>query len=245
MSGLLDPQSWGFAGNGNQPVTGLLAPARPSGLMQLTSAQSAADPSSNAPSPASQGPLSDITIGYGSSPFGRFIHGAVDPLLGVSQLYTNLSPFRGQMAAGWNKGLSDQEANYQAQRKAVGDTGFDWWRLAGNVLSPMNAVAELSVPSRLGQAILAGATLGGMQPVWDAGSGTDYAVKKVQQTGTGAAFGAGFSRLNPVLQSAAQTIFANHPHMAGWLTTILNDVSPLFPIAATDAALQKPQGGNY
>lgn len=241
MSGLLDPQNWGVGGN--QPVTGLLAPTRPSGLMQLASAQSAAGPSLSTPSPASQGPSSDITIGYGSSPFGRFIQGAVDPLLGVAQLYTNLSPFRWQMAPGWNKSLSDQEANYQAQRKAVGDTGFDWWRLAENVVSPLNAVTELSVPSRLGQAVLAGATLGGMQPVWDAGSGADYAVKKLQQAGTGAAFDAGFSRLNPVLQSAARTIFASHPHMAGWLATILNQASPSFPTAATYATLQKPQDG--
>lgn len=237
--GLLDPQSWGVAGN--QPVTGLLPPTRPNGLMQLTSAQSAAGPSSNAASPSSQGPSPDIAIGYGTSPFGRFIQGAVDPLLGVAQLYTNLSPFREQMAPGWNKSMSDQEANYQAQRKAVGDTGFDWWRLAGNALSPLNVATELSVPSRLGQAVLAGAALGGMQPVWDAGSGTDYAVKKVQQTGTGAAFGAGFSRLNPALQSAAQIIFANHPHIAGWLATILNHISPSFPTAATSATLQKPQ----
>jgi hypothetical protein len=164
-------------------------------------------------------------------------------VLGKAQLYTNLSPFRWPMAPGCNKSLSDEEANYQSQRKAVGDTGFDWWRLAGNILSPMNAVTELSVPSRLGQAVLAGATLGGMQPVWDAGSGTDYVVKKMQQAGTGAAFGAGFPRLNPALQSAAQTIFANHPHIAGWLATILNGVSPSFPAAATYGTLQKPQDG--
>ena len=69
-------------------------------------------------------------------------------------------------------------------------------------------------------------------------------VEALVQTGIGAAaFGAGFSRLNPALQSAAQTIFANQPHIAGWLGTILNGVSPSFPTAATYATLQKPQDG--
>jgi hypothetical protein len=85
--------------------------------------------------------------------------------------------------------LAQQEAEYQAKRKAGGESGFDAWRTAGNVVSPVN----LALPSaggattlaRVGNGVIAGASSGALAPVTNG----DFWAEKGKQVGTGAAFG--------------------------------------------------------
>lgn len=94
-----------------------------------------------------------------------------------------------------NQQISQNEQQYQAARQAVGDTGFDTARLAGNVLAtaPLAAVsapaAAASIPARIAAAGGAGALFGGLQPVTEG----DYASNKLQQMALGAAVSGGLS----------------------------------------------------
>lgn len=91
--------------------------------------------------------------------------------------------------------IGQNEQQYQAARQAVGDTGFDTARLAGNVLAtaPMAAAsvpaAAATIPARIAAAGGAGALFGGLQPVTEG----DYASNKLQQMALGAAVSGGLS----------------------------------------------------
>jgi DNA-binding ferritin-like protein (Dps family) len=79
-----------------------------------------------------------------------------------------------------------EEAQYQANRAAIGESGFDAARLAGNIINPANIAAGLGgarVASAMGRGVGAQATLGGaaggaLAPVY----GEDFAAEKTAQT---------------------------------------------------------------
>jgi hypothetical protein len=114
---------------------------------------------------------------------------------------------------------AQEEAAYQQQRAAQGDTGFDVGRLVGNVISPANLVAGAraaqgarALGAGLGtQAAAAGAVQGAMQPVNEP---TDFAQEKATQIGLGAVAGkvgeavasATGKVLNPLASKAEQTM---------------------------------------
>lgn len=112
-----------------------------------------------------------------------------------------------------------EEAAYQQQRAAQGETGFDVGRLVGNVVSPANLVVGAraaqgarALGAGLGtQAAAAGAVQGAMQPVNQA---TGFAEEKATQIGLGAVAGkvgeavasvAG-KALNPLASKAEKTM---------------------------------------
>jgi len=96
----------------------------------------------------------------------KFKRGMRDPLDGAAQLLYNVLPQGVQQAGNrlnnWiadNTGLvarvgaggADQmvrEANkaYEDKRAAAGESGIDGWRLAGNVLNPVNLAAASQIP---------------------------------------------------------------------------------------------------
>lgn len=86
-----------------------------------------------------------------------------------------------------------EEAQYQANRAAAGETGFDVSRMIGNVANPANIAAGLrgaQAAAALGrgvgaQAALGGAAGGALSPVY----GEDFATEKAIQTGIGAVAG--------------------------------------------------------
>jgi hypothetical protein len=118
----------------------------------------------------------------------KFLQGIKDPVDAGAQLLTNMLP-KGVVSAGnklnnfiadktglvarlpeggVNQQISDNEAQYQAQRAAQGEDGVDWSRMGGNVLSPMNLAAASKLPAGLGigKSMLAGAGLTALfQPV--------------------------------------------------------------------------------
>lgn len=141
----------------------------------------------------------------------KIIKGAVDPIEGGAQLLTHILP-QGVVDAGnsFNNWLADKtglvaklpqggldqqikqdEATYQAQRKAQGETGLDGYRLLGNVISPTNVAIAAKLPqaasfaSRVG----VGAAGGGASAVLDPVTGDSYWGDKAQQVAVGAVGG--------------------------------------------------------
>lgn len=146
----------------------------------------------------------------GPAPFS-FAAGLADPVHGGAQLLTKLLPASvieggnrlnnwlaektglvGKLPAGGvDQQVREREAAYQEQRKAAGETGFDWWRLAGNVVNPVNlALGGAGSAATLGgRMLLGGATGAGaaaLQPVTDG----DFTSEKTKQLAAGGVFGA-------------------------------------------------------
>lgn len=89
--------------------------------------------------------------------------------------------------------VNEVNAGYEADRQAAGREGFDFARLAGNVINPVNAALPSAAGARtVGQlakvGAVAGAAGGAMQPVL--GDTEDFWTKKAGQAATGAAAGA-------------------------------------------------------
>lgn len=158
-----------------------------------------------------------------SEKFGR---GMRDPLDGAAQLLYNILPQGVQQAGNslnnWladNTGLvarvgaggADQmvrESNkaYEDKRAAAGESGIDWWRLAGNVLNPINVAAATQIPraatlaGRVGLGALGGGATSLLQPATS--EQDSFETEKAKQASIGALFGgavpvlgAGLSRL--------------------------------------------------
>lgn len=130
-----------------------------------------------------------------------FLMGLKDPISGGAQLLPRgleavtslgglapnpVSRFFGSEAERVNQMVQQEEAGYQAARKAQGDTGFDVSRLAGNVINPANLAAVTRGPA-LVRAATTGALSGAMQPVYE--KNDQYWSSKALQAGLGAALG--------------------------------------------------------
>ena len=91
-----------------------------------------------------------------------------------------------------DQGVQQREAQYQAARRAGGETGMDWGRMAGNVATALPAAAALPAGSGLlGAAAVGGAAnagLAALEPVADPNA--NYWSAKKEQAEMGAAFGA-------------------------------------------------------
>jgi hypothetical protein len=126
----------------------------------------------------------------------KLIKGAVDPIEGGAQLLTHLLP-QGVVDAGnsFNNWLADKtglvaklpqggldqqikqdEATYQAQRKAQGETGFDGYRMLGNVASPTNIALAAKLPqaASLAGRVGVGMAGGGASSVLDPVTGDSF-----------------------------------------------------------------------
>lgn len=141
----------------------------------------------------------------------KFVKGLRDPIDGGAQLLTKMLP-AGVVSAGnrLNNWLADKtglvgklpeggvdqqvrenEAKYQAQRTAQGESGMDWSRIAGNVINPANLALAAKLPQaatiagRIGVGALGGGATAAMNPVGDG----DFAAEKAKQIGAGAVGG--------------------------------------------------------
>lgn len=141
----------------------------------------------------------------------KFGKGITDPIAGGAQLLTNMLPKSvvdaGNAANNWladktglvarlpeggvDQQVRDQEAAYEARRKAQGESGFDGYRMLGNVASPVNLAMAARIPAaataagRIGLGAAAGAAGGALAPV----SEGDFTDEKLKQVGTGAVVG--------------------------------------------------------
>lgn len=170
----------------------------------------------------------------------KIVKGMADPIEGGAQLLTHMLP-KGVVDAGnsFNNWLADKtgmvakipeggldqsikasESDYQAKRAAAGESGFDGYRMAGNVISPANLAIAAKTTNLLTRApAVANAALsGGVTALAAPVTSGDFWTEKAKQSGAGAVGGSvvsgatsGLSRLispnasvNPQLQLLRQ-----------------------------------------
>lgn len=154
----------------------------------------------------------------------RFLKGLKDPIDAGAQLLSHAVPqgaidtineYGGKIglpkflsAAEMDADIKNSDAQMQAARQATGQDGMDVARLAGNVLSPVNAGLGAALPVMRGttaalaaKGALAGAAGAAAQPVID--NQGDFSTEKLKQAALGAAAG---GVLTPVLSKAADSI---------------------------------------
>jgi len=142
----------------------------------------------------------------------KVMRGIKDPIDGGAQLLTNILPRSvvdvgnsvnnwiadktGLVAklpeSGMNGLIAQQEADYQAKRKAAGESGFDGYRTLGNVASPANVAIAARAPAAasFGLRMAAGAGGGAASALLNPVVGGDYWAEKTKQVGVGAIGGA-------------------------------------------------------
>ena len=158
----------------------------------------------------------------GEAPGGT-LRGISDPISGIAQyaeqvlpasvsgpinqadqwLYEQTNGLLGNQYSSFDEGLKAQEADYQQQRAAAGETGMDWDRLGGNLLSaaPLMAVGGgATLPARLG----IGSAMGAGEAVTMPAFGEDYWKEKAQQAVWGAGGGAIGGGISSMLGRAAK-----------------------------------------
>jgi len=129
-----------------------------------------------------------------------------------------VSRFFGSEAQRVDEMVRAEEAAYQQQRAAQGETGFDVGRLGGNIVNPANIAVGLRATqlaragglTNVGAGAAAGAATGALQPV----VGEEFAGEKASQIGLGAVGGAvgekvaaGVGRVaKPLVSKAEQTM---------------------------------------
>lgn len=127
----------------------------------------------------------------------------------VANQYPNaLSKWLGSEAKRVDEMTFKDEAQYQASRKATGQDGFDFARLSGNVLSPVNLAPvsliskpAMTIASLAGAGMKAGAMGGALTPVTDPSE--PFAKTKLYQVGSGTVMG---GILSPLFGKVAQAI---------------------------------------
>lgn len=142
----------------------------------------------------------------------KVMRGIKDPIDGGAQLLTNILP-RGVVdvgnsvnnwiadktglvaklpESGMNGLIAQQEADYQAKRKAAGESGFDGYRTLGNIASPANVAIAARAPAAasFGLRMAAGAGGGAASALLNPVVGGDYWSEKTKQVGVGAIGGA-------------------------------------------------------
>jgi hypothetical protein len=133
-------------------------------------------------------PAKPTTTTTKEAPSG-FVQGLMDPVYGAGQLMAKgmeaVGFFPKEAKAFSERVVPQREQQYEAQRKAAGETGFDFGRLAGNVINPANLL-PIPIANPLVRSIATGATMGAMQPV---SQPEDFASTKALQVGTGAVLG--------------------------------------------------------
>ena len=88
-----------------------------------------------------------------------------------------------------NKVIEEQEKDYQQRRTAAGETGVDWGRMAGNIVSPPNLATSAVAPFKILPQALAGAGMGLLTPTSKTGEG-EFLEEKAKQAAIGAGVGA-------------------------------------------------------
>lgn len=174
-----------------------------------------------------------VPVSGGGQPSGdrrsvadRIGTGMVDPFVGVAQLTGNVVGGGMSMLPGalgragtslqdfTNRKTAEREAGIQGERG--GETGIDWWRLGGNVASPINLIPmgalgrAGSVMGALGRGAVAGGVGALTQPVTEG----DFTTGKIGQVAGGAAAGGvlgaagqvASKALAPTLRKAVDTL---------------------------------------
>lgn len=140
----------------------------------------------------------------------------VDPVNKLNNWLADKTGLVGKLPEGGvDQQVREQEAQYQQQRANAGEEGFDWGRLAGNVLNPANIAIAAKIPQgatmlgKLGMGGLAGTTFGALQPA-TGDSPENFASEKALQALMGGVFGVGTSAAGQAGSWAWNQIKATH-----------------------------------
>lgn len=122
--------------------------------------------------------------------FGDIAYGAGQLLAkGMQNLPESLTiagrPVAASARAFAEKVVPQREAQYEAQRQAAGESGFDFGRLMGNVINPVNYLAA-PVANPIVRSAVTGGLLGASQPV---ANKEDFWSTKALQAGLGSVIG--------------------------------------------------------
>lgn len=152
--------------------------------------------------PAAQGELDESQGPAAPGWLRGLMTGVIDPIYGDIQLAEKIIPSPPGLKSlpSIDKPIQEREQRYEAGRQERGQTGADWPRWLGNLISPANlgvgkAIGAASealgvgtgLMSRLGTAAAGGAAGGATMPVTEKG---DFWAEKEKQAGMGAAGGA-------------------------------------------------------
>ena len=119
-------------------------------------------------------------------------------------------------AGGVDQQIAKDEKQYQDKRAAAGESGFDGYRVLGNVLSPANLALAAKVPAaatalgRIGMGAVGGGATALLNPV----TGEDYATEKAKQVAFGAGGGAATSVLTGALGRVISPNASTNPQLA-------------------------------
>ena len=167
----------------------------------------------------SNAPVS-LAVGTISPGLARMIPDSVDSAVagGVNKANNWLAEKTGLVApipeGGVEQMVRQREAEYEAQRAASGQTGFDGYRAIGNVISPANLAVASRLPagatllSRMGIGAAGGATSAALNPVVGEG---DFAEQKQNQVLLGAGAGAALPVAGNVLGRISNPLAAQNP----------------------------------
>lgn len=167
----------------------------------------------------------------------KLYRGAKDPLDAAAQMFERAMPAgfnqanrsvnnwiaeKTGMLAPMPEGGTDaliraQEAAYQAKRTSAGESGLDAWRLAGNVVSPVNLAIAAKAPQaasfagRLASGVGSGALSGVLNPVTGEG---DFWKEKAKQGALGATLGAAIPTVTGALSRVLSPRASVNPEVA-------------------------------
>lgn len=141
----------------------------------------------------------------------KAINKAADAIGGEGTFAGDVLGIKGATPQQLTQDIKNSEAEYQAARQATGQDGVDAIRLAGNVVSPVNAAVGRVLPAKVLPAVgdsvktlaLKGAGAGAVGAATQPVIGDDYAKEKTGQVFVGALGGAA---LTPVISKAGESI---------------------------------------
>lgn len=174
------------------------------------------------------------TGGFRASKVGRALQGVADPLIGLVQLGMHvpnpmdiltpgIAAKKREMAGQVDEAVRENERAYDEARGP--DAGFDWWRLGGNVASPVNLIGgAATLPTRgasLGARVATGAGSGALTAAMQPVTGENYADDKTAQILAGTLMGGAL----PVAGAAVGSVM--NPTMSRNVQTLLDDGVPV------------------
>lgn len=180
----------------------LLSAGAPDTGVNIDKALEFAGDDSPQPKPVGPPPTAGTSFEQG---FGDTIHGAARLLTHVlpqsvvdagnklnNWLATKTPLVATVPAGGVDEMVAKREQQYQDARTAVGQTGIDWWRLAGNAVQPANYLGPsgaATVGGRIAQSAVQGAGLGAVQSSSESQAPGNYWWDVAKGTTLGAATG--------------------------------------------------------
>jgi hypothetical protein len=162
---------------------------------------------------------------------GRLTQGMADPEVGIGQKLVNIVGGAGNLLGvkntlgnDVNTAVNNQLHDYEQSRKEHGDTGFDWNRLGGNLISPVSLLSGKALPTgtptsfmnaaKQGSALGAGFSL--TNPITDIPKDSSFLQESAKQGAAGAVSGGVAS---PTMYKLASMIA---PNISGDVKTLLD-----------------------